>query len=48
VADVPSGFVSHFVLFVMIDVIVRQHFMTEVTGTGKVHPITGHEVPEME
>jgi hypothetical protein len=32
----------------MIDVIIRQHFMTEVTVTGKGHPITGHEGPDVE
>jgi hypothetical protein len=32
----------------MIDVIIRQHFMTEVTGEVKVHHITGHEGPEVE
>jgi hypothetical protein len=36
------------VLFVIIDVVIRQHFVTEVTGTGKVLSITGHEGPEME
>jgi hypothetical protein len=50
VAELPSGFLSHFVPLLMIDVIMRQHFMTEVTVTvtGKVHPITGHEGPDVE
>ena len=49
-AEVPSGLLSHSVLFVIVDIVIRQHFMTEGTGTGtgKVHPITGHEGPEVE